>query len=342
MEQQISVKGNEKSGNWFRSNLLWLILLGVSLAFITSYFHHYTYISSPNSVLVSMNHVDVVSFEAKAPLQYRLAPYLIAQGLLNAAVLFGAPNNSDVLMLVYCCIRVIILTFCYLALLGFLGIWFDIKSSILGLLFLVAVNPLAEYFYFHQPGDPWMLLFFILGYTAIAKKLDLLLIPIILIGVPFHESTAFLIPAYLFARLGNAPLKSVIIWTVVLVIAWAVPVAGLRMIFGILPEIMAEKIADSPYTSVFDQNLRTPRGWLMLLMVFNVMWFAVPAAWKQIPDVVRRMFGMVIMYLVAYQFAGHNIEGRHFMPLLPLFIVGGLTWLERADLSGKSNKPTDK
>ncbi len=320
-----------KPGSWFRNNFIPLLMLSASLAVITCYFHHFTFVSSPNSTLLSMNHLAVVSGEAKAPLQYRFAPYFIAQGIQYTAVKLGAPNNSEVLVFIYFCIRAVLMTAVYLALLYFLGIWFDIKRAILGLCFFVAVNPLAEYYYFHQPGDPWILLFFVLSYIAIARKWDILLIPIVFFAFPFHESIALIIPAYFFARLGEVPLKSVIIWTLVLCLVWLIPYIGVRLIFGILPEIMDEKLAASPYTSVLNQNLSTPKGWVVLFLCFNVLWFAVPAAWSSIPSVVRRMFGMVPIYLVVYLIHGHLVEGRHFMPLEPLFIIAGLAWLGQID-----------
>jgi len=328
---------NSKTGanNWFRENFLWLLLLSVSLAIVTSYFNHYIYVSSTNPVLLSNDHLDVVSFKAKAPMQYRLAPYFIEQWILDAAVNFGAPNNSVTLIFIDFCVRTVLTTLGYLALLLFFGVWFDLRLSLIGLLFFVAVNPLAEFSYYHQPGDPFNLLFFILGYFAIAQNLDYWLLPILFFGVPFHESIALLIPAYIAARFGAIPYKTIIFRTVLLCIALCIPYFAIRILIGHVPNYITEQMANRPYSSVLTENLLNPKGWWVLFLTFNVLWFVLPAAWGRLPQVVRRMFIIVPIYLLVYLIYGRFVEGRNFRPLLPLFLVAGLMWL------GKEFKDSD-
>lgn len=312
---------------WFSRNLLWLIILCISFAIITSYYHHYVYVSAPNPLPLSQDHFDVVQGNAKAPLQYRLAPYFIAQGIMSVAVEMGAPNNSKVLTITYMMLRVIVMSLAYLALLSFLGIFFDLRGALLALCFTVAVNPLAEFQYYHQPGDPWNCLFFILGFIAIVKRRDNWLWPLIFIGVPFRESIVLLIPAYFAARIGEKPTGRVIMWTIMLALAWLIPSAILRYIFGFLGNYVEHRLAIRDIPSILHYNFTHPEGWLVLFLYFNVLWFAVFSAWKNLPRVVRRMFVIVPIFLAIHVVWGRLVEGRLYMPLLPLFLVAGLTWL---------------
>lgn len=326
----------ENPGKWFRKNFKWLLLLSFSFAIITCYYHHHTYVTVPNSILASTDHLSVVNGEAMAPMQYRFAPYYIAHGLLQLLVKAGAPNNSLSLMNSYLIIQIILTTITNLLLLSFLGIWFDLRLAVTGLLYRLAINPMAEYHYYHQPGDPWIYLFFLLGFIAIATKREVLLLPIIMAGVLFHESILFLIPAYFLARFGTVPNARIITWTFVLIIAWIAVYAGVRMGFGDVQNYMVDKLEASPYPNIMTENLTSPAGWVSLLFCFNVLWIAVPAAWRHMPETARRMFYIVPLYLLVYFIYGRFVEGRIFMPIQPLFIVAGLTWLSNLTQNAKS------
>jgi len=313
--------------DWLKKYFLPLLILTASMSFITSYYHHYTYIGATNQHLVAIDHMEVVSAKAPAPMQYRAAPYFIAQGILNITVKFGISNDSASLAIVYTAIRFLVMTVAGLALLYFLGLWFDLKSSVMGLLFMFAVNPLAEYQYYHQPGDPWNLLFFILGFIFIAKKYDLLLIPLIFIAVPFRETVLLLIPAYIAARYDEDKPLTVILISIALIIAWLVPWYSLRVIFGNATNYMEQKLDDANLPGVFAENISGTKGWAVLLLYFNILWIAIFAAWNRIPRVIRRIFVIVPLFLLIHLVWGRLVEGRLYAPILPLFLVAGLAWL---------------
>jgi hypothetical protein len=318
---------NGKTG-WLRGNLAWLIILCVSFAIITSYYHHYLYVSAPNMEALSLDHLAVVKGEASAPLQYRLAPYYIAQGIMYVAINLGAPNDSKTLITVYLWMRIIVMSVAYFALLSFLGIWFDLRRAVLGLCFTIAVNPLAEFQYYHQPGDPWNYLFFILGFIAIARRRDYWLWPLIFIAVPFRESIVLLIPAYFAARIGEERPGKVILWTIALIAAWLIPSAILRLVFGFLGNYVEHRLTIRDIPSILHYNLTRPEGFLVLFLYFNVLWLAIFSAWRNLPRVVRRMFVIVPIFLVIHLVYGRLVEGRLYTPLLPLFLIAGLTWFD--------------
>jgi len=334
-ENSVQRQATQQQTGWLRGNLAWLIILCVSLAIITSYYHHYIYISTPNMEALSLDHLAVVKGEASAPLQYRLAPYYIAQGIQYVAVSMGAPNTSKTLIAIYLWMRIVVLSVAYFTLLSFLGIWFDLKRAVLGLCFTVAVNPLAEFQYYHQPGDPWNYLFFILGFIAIVKRRDFWLWPLIFIGVPFRESIVLLIPAWFAARIGEMPPGRLIGWTIALLAAWLIPSAILRDIFGFLGNYVEHRLTIRDIPSVLHYNLTRPEGFLVLFLYFNVLWLALFSGWKNLPRVIRRMFIIVPIFLVIHLVWGRLVEGRLYMPLLPLFLVAGLNWLGQLRYSEK-------
>jgi hypothetical protein len=209
-----------------------MVLLAVSFAIITGYFHHHIYVTQPNQLGVVEQHFDVVNGDAMAPTQYRPAPFLIADSIFKLLVMSGVANNSLNLIRTYTFIRLLLMALNYVLLLIFFRTWFDPVKSVLGLCFFVAVNPLAEYFYFHQPSDPWLLTFFLLGYLAIINIKDLLLPLVIFIAVPFKETIILLLPGYIAANWKNSSIARISIFSVFSMAGFAMPWLALRLIYG--------------------------------------------------------------------------------------------------------------
>ena len=185
------------------------------------------------------DHLAVVHGKAMAPTQYRFAPYFIAQEILNLAVVAGAPNNSFTLLHIYLIIQIVVMAVAYYLLLVFLMRWFDPSRAVLGLCFFVAVNPLAEYQYYLQPGDCWSLLLFLLGYLAMAADRDWWLFPIILIGVPFRETIGLLIPAWVCLRWGRIGWGTFIVQLIAFSLAFLAPYALIHLAYGSRNGIMS-------------------------------------------------------------------------------------------------------
>jgi hypothetical protein len=306
---------------------IWAIGIALAFSVITSYYHQFVYISQPNVNLVVKDHFEVIGGHAMAPTQYRLAPYFLAQGAQALAVMMGAPNDSNTLLRVYLVIQVIVMAAGYYLLLVFLSKWFDSTRSVLGLCFLVAVNPLAEYQYYHQPGDPWSFLFFLMGYFALVAGRDIWLFPIIFIGTPFRETIALLIPAYVAVRWGRIPVGRLIFWTLALGLTFLIPFEAIRLHYGPLANYLTTRNDWEKYGSTFLYNLTHLDGWIVVLLYFNVLWAALVIKWRYLPRVVRRLFIIVPIVLATSLIWGRIVEARLYLSILPLFIPAGLLLL---------------
>ena len=316
-----------KSPKKIKLPLIWALAISIVFSIITVYYHHHVYITAPNSVAVALNHFDVVQGEAKAPTQYRIGPYWLAHVVFTQAILLGAPNDNFTLAGVYTTVRLIVTAFAYFSLLVFLSRWFDPARTVLGLCFLVAVNPLATFMYFHQPGDPWTFLFFMLGLIAIQSGRDWWLPLLILIGTPFRETIVLLLPAYLAIRWGEIPFTR--LWSLVaaMLVAFLLPYLGLRWYFGPIESYVVEHLREHQSPNLFVYNLTQPDCWMVTLLYFNVLWIAVPLVWRKLPRLIRRAWIIVPIFFIIHLIWGRLVEARLFLPILPLFIPAGLLML---------------
>jgi hypothetical protein len=305
---------------------LWFVAISSAFSIITSYYHQFIYISQPNVLAVVKDHFDVIGGNALAPTQYRLAPYFLAQWVLNLTVAWGASNDSITLLKVYLAIQIVVMAAAYYLLLVLLTKWFDPARALLGLCFMVAVNPLAEYQYFHQPGDCWSLLFFLLGYLAMASGRDGWLALILLAGTPFRETIALLIPAYVALRWGRKSLTRLIPWTLLFILAFLIPFAAIRLHYHQLANYVtthpgAENVSFPLY------NLTHIDGWLVLFLYFNILWPAIFLKWRSLPVFFRRVSIILPLFFASIFLWGRFAEGRLYLPILPLFLPAGLLML---------------
>ncbi|HEX9744033.1 MAG TPA: hypothetical protein VGB30_01265 [bacterium] len=102
---------------------------------------------------------------------------------------------------------------------------------------------------------------------------------------------------------------------------------------------MDERLENLGGISLLRINLTNPDGWVVLLLIFNVLWIAVFAAWKYLPEIVRRLFIIVPIFLAIHFLAGKTVEGRLYLPILPLFVMAGLFWLgsQKSEILKKSD-----
>lgn len=311
------------------------ILISFFFSIITGYYHHHVYINRIHWASIVENHLNVMEGKAEAPTQYRFVPHWITDRIYRASVELGAPADPDTLIKCYTGVRIVIMTLCNFLLLIFLRRWFDPMRCILGLLFTIAVNPLNEYMYYHQPADPWLYLIFLTGYILIVAGRDWWLAPVIFAGVLFKESAGLLIPAYIAARWGNTSWKKIVWNTVFMSVGFLVPYFLLRLRYGMLDNYMVDRIAGSGFTNLLQVNLANQDAWVVVFLYFNVLWFAVPMTWNSLPQVIRRMFLIVPLFFVLHILYAMLVEGRLFQAVLPLFLPSGLILLER--LSKRNN-----
>lgn len=307
----------------------WLAL-GISLAFaiITVYYHQFIYLSQPNVTLVVKDHFEVVNGKAMAPIQYRPAPYMIAHLFFMLLTSLGAPNDSNTLLRVYVAINLLIMTACFYLILTFFQRWFNGVLALLGLCFMVAVNPLAEYQYYHQPGDSWNLLFFLIAYHCLAASKDFWLIPILLVGTPFRETIGLLIPAYAALRWKNIPNSRLLTWLIIFIVVFLIPYVMIRFNYGVLPNYITTRLDWEVDKNAFFYNITHIDGWIVLFLYFNVLWIAVVLEWSQMPNFLRRLFVIVPLLLCSSLFWGRIVEARLYLPIMPLFIPAGLLFLQ--------------
>ena len=80
---------------------------------------------------------------------------------------------------------------------------------------------------------------------------------------------------------------------------------------------------------MFVYNMRRIDGWIVLILYFNVLWAAIFLKWKELPLFLRRVFVVVPISLVTFLLWGRIVEGRLYLPLMPLFLPSGLLMFGR-------------
>ena len=253
-------------------------------------------------------HAAMISSTAPAPNQYRpLVPWLaeMLRGLL--------PGHN--IVTAYSVLRALVTGSTLYFFDRYLRRWFAPGVAAGGALALAAVLPFT-YQHVVQESDPINLLVFTLGFWAMVKERDLLLIPIMLFGTLNRETTAMLPAVYLLGNLGVKPFREVARKTAVLGFCWCLVYGGLRLSYG----------HRSYYSDVvmWKSNTITWYPSRAVLLLFGVMWVLSLVGARTGPLLLRRALVLLPFYVALHYVIALVNEVRLFLPWAPVVIP--LAW----------------
>lgn len=254
-------------------------------------------------------HLDMIGGHAPAPNQYRpLTPWL-AEGLR-----YLLPGES--VYTAYLLLRGLITGLTLFFFDRYLRVWFSSAAAAGGALCLAAIMPFT-YWRVVQESDPVNLLVFVLGFWALARERDLLLIPLVLVGTLNRETTAMLPAVYLLARWRERPAGEVAWRTAAIAGAWALAYGALRLGYGEREYYCA--------VVMWSDNVKTLGPTVLVLLLFGAMWGLAFVGAKTGPTMLRRSLWLVPPYIALHYVVALAWEVRLFLPLAPVIIP--LSWL---------------
>jgi hypothetical protein len=183
-----------------------------------------------------------------------------------------------------------------------------------------------------HPDHLLELVLFTLACACVARQWDAPFVAVLALGALNRETSAFLIPLFLFARAFD---RRHLAWSVGAGAAWLGVMLVLRWQLGWVPYNplnLAQNVENM--TTWADRDLYYRLfGWFFLIMVVPVL-FVIGRTWAQQPRYARVAAGIVTPAILVTGFVFSSVwESRIFTPVIPLLVPGLLFALfpERPD-----------
>jgi hypothetical protein len=203
--------------------------------------------------------------------------------------------------------------------------WFETGPAVAGNALAVVLLWLTFTGGYPHPDHLMELFLFTLGCACVARGWDLGFVAVLAISALNRETSAFLLPLFLFARVLD---RRHLTWTAVAAVAWLGVTVLLRWRLGWVPydpmraaENFTAMTAPSPEIVVRDLYYRI-FPWFFVILVVPVL-VAIGLSWSRQPRYARVAAGIVTPALLLTGFLFSNvIESRIFTPVIPLLVPG--------------------
>lgn len=268
-------------------------------------------------------HEAIVKGAAPDPYRYRLLAPAVAEALRRTlAAPLGGGNGF---LAAYALFDAAAIFFSLWTLLVYLRSWFGAERALVGALFVAATMPVALRDHYFQPWSLPEAGFVAAGLLCIYRRRHGLLALVVALA-SLNRETSFLLPAaYVVSILGpGARLRDWILGAA-LVAIWAFVFFGLRRLLG--PAAPVETIA-----GLFARNAAAATVWRAALrgaLLFGAFWVFAALGLRGAPRFARRMAVLVPLYLVPVAVWGVWHEARLLLPLAPVVMPLGLSFLFR-------------
>ena len=309
-----------------KADLTALVLI-LSVAVVIAY-GYFTRVAKPNFEPRLELHSQIIKGTAPSPYRYRILVPVIAEALRGALGI--AMPTKAAFLLAYAIYDLIAISSLLVLLFYWLRTWFNSAQALVGVLFVAATMPVALQDHYFQP---WSLLEAALFTAAllVIHGRRYLLLSIIVAVAALNRETAILIPIAFLATLdvkgllSSGPardLRPILLFGGLCAI-WAVGFFGLRELRG--PAAGVEPVHD-----LFARNIT--RANLLLAfrnggMFLGGFWVFAALGLRCAPAFIRRSVLLIPLYVAAISVWGVWYEVRLLMPLYPLLIPLGLSFL---------------
>jgi hypothetical protein len=304
---------------------LWLIL-GVAAA--VSYYYLFA-VGLPMLKERITLHDLILSGCALSPYRYRVLIPWIAQGMisLNALVL----PFPKAFVLVYTFLDSLGIFLALAALYYYLREWFKKEISLIGTLVVAATMAIALRDHELSPWSWYEAAMVSWGFWLLHREKYRWFTLLMVLATLNRETAVFLPLAYLFTNQGILDIlrrKTSFSWKPFLPLIgwwaiWGVIYAGLRLGLGWAPHVMG-------FGQLLMLNLMPGtliRSLVKFGLLFGLFWFWMVPGFKKAPGFVWGTAGMGLCYLLAILVMGSWKEARLLMPLYPVIIPLGLSYL---------------
>jgi hypothetical protein len=302
-----------------------ILIFSVSAVIAYGYFSR---IDRPNYELRLELHNQIIAGTAPSPYRYRILVPLIAEFFTHV---LSVVLPIKVAFLLSYAIYDLLAVFLSLTILFFwLRTWFNREQALIGVLFVAGTMPIALQDHWFQP---WSLLepgLFSAALLAIHRHRYQLLLLLVVLASLNRETAVFIAFAFLMTidvknllniRSKNERKKMLLVSTLFLV--YGAIFMGLRYFYGSAPHVETIKGLLAKNTTKSSLFYTFVNGSLFLggLWVFAFLGF------KYAPGFIKRVSLVIPFYLIAVMVWGVWKEVRLLMPLYPILVPLGLSFI---------------
>jgi len=299
------------------------LIFSASLVLTYGYFYR---VDLPNYIGRLELHNQIIEGNAGSPFNYRVLVPFIADKLYFLFSMIS--SNKTAFLLSYAVYDLLSIFFLLSMLFIWLKNWFKIDHALIGVLFVSTTMPIALQNHGYQP---WSLLetgFFSAALILIYKNKIIPLFILVLFASLNRETAVFIAFLYLFANLNlKKPIlnsETVLIFSGLFVISISVFIS-LRYFRGITPSV--ETIAGLFLRNITKENLY--HTIINSFFIFGFFWIYIILGLRKTPVFIKRVSLVIPFYIITILIWGVWFEVRLLMPLYPIFLSIGLSYIYR-------------
>lgn len=297
-----------------------LILILISASLIVWYMH-VRGIDIPKKAERRALHAQIINQQAPSPYRYRLLVPVLAEG--TAAILNPLLGRENAVFAAYALLEMLAVVGLALMLHALFVAFFDPPAAAAGALFANLSMVVAMRDHYFQPWSPVCALLFAAAALLLYKNKTALFAVLVAVGALTRETTVLLVPMYFFIFAGKDNYRSTALRSLLLLMMWSGIYMTVRNFQGSAPYV--HQISDILSKNLEGRNLFIAAVNITLFM--GIFWVFIFKGFYRAPPFIRRLALYVPFYMVLFLVFGVWKEVRLLMPLYPVLIPLGLSYL---------------
>lgn len=302
------------------------LLLSSSAVIAYGYFRG---VDQPNLAARLQLHNQILGAAAPSPYRYRiLVPFTCE--FIKDVLSFFSFDIGKAFLFAYALYDFFSIFFLLVSLFVWLRIWFSSDQALIGSLFTASVIPIALRDHVFQPWSLLEVVFLQAAFICIFKRSYFLLAFIIILASLNRETALFIPLAYLLTNFQDKKsdrLKLILNFGAYFIL-WFAVFFGLRLLLGNAPHV-------ETIEALMRRNTTTHNLLLALIhwsLFLGVFWILAILGFQYAPSFIKRLAGIIPLYLLVVLLWGVWYEVRLLMPMYSIFIPLGLSYVFRKSI----------
>jgi hypothetical protein len=307
-----------------------VLLLLISVSAVTTY-GYFNRIHRPNRSPRIETHSQIIAGTAPSPYRYRILVPLAVEPLITVLSFFLCYKKA--FLLSYVIYALLAIFFLLTTLFRWFHIWFSREQALIGALFVAATIPIALQDHGFQPWSLLEVALFSAALSAIHAKRHGLVMLLLALACLNRETAIFIPVACLLVRVDIKGLllsKSLSNWRpiflpLLLFCEWVIIFLFLRYFLGNAPHI-------ETIQTLLKKNLTMNSLFYTVLngsLFLGVFWVFTIIGFRYAPTFIKRLAVIIPLYLIVVLIWGVWYEVRLLMPLYPILVPLGLSFIYR-------------
>ncbi len=300
-----------------------ILILSVSMVLAYGYF---TKIDLPNYELRFQLHSQIVAGDAPSPYRFRILVPFSIELLKNALDNYMSIKTS--FLLSYAVYDLLSIFFLLASLFFWLRTWFNSEQGLIGVLFIAGTMPIALQNHYFQPWSYLEVGFLSVALIAIHKNRYWSLFFLVALASLNRETAIFIPLIFLIININFANLKTTNVYKTILkfcglLVMWAACFWGVRYYQGSAPHI--ETIEGLLLRNITKHSLLLT--FVNCGMFLGGWWIFAIMGFRNAPRFIKKVSLIAPFYLLIIIVWGVWYEVRLLMPLYPILVPLGLSFL---------------